>query len=70
MLLAPQAGRDSRKQLSECGRRTGETMRDWATAASDLFATREEVSEAALEASGKKGERTQAVKFRPQALAS
>ena len=69
LLLAPQAGRESRTQLNEYGRRTGEAMRDWAAAASDLFAIGEKVSDAALEASGKKGERTEAVKSRPQALA-
>ena len=58
LLLAPQAGRESRQQLSEYGRRTEKTMRDWATAASDLFATGEKVSEAApLEARGEKGDR-------------
>jgi hypothetical protein len=31
LLLAPQVGRESRGQLSEFGRRTGETMREWAT---------------------------------------
>jgi gas vesicle protein len=69
LLLAPQAGRESRQQLSEYGRRTGETMREWATVASDLFATGEEVREATLEASRKKGERSEAVKPQPQALA-
>lgn len=69
LLLAPQAGRESRKQLSEYGRRTGETMRDWATAASDLFGTGEKVSEPARETSGKQGDRTEVVKSRPQALA-
>lgn len=43
LLLAPQAGRESRRQLNEYGRRTGETIRDWATAASDQFATGEKV---------------------------
>jgi hypothetical protein len=42
-------------------------MWGWATAASDLFAAGEKVSEAALEARGKNAERTEAVKFRPQA---
>jgi hypothetical protein len=55
LLLTPQTGRESRKQLSTYGRRTGETMREWATAASDLFATGEKVREAApLEARGGK----------------
>ena len=49
LLLAPQAGRESRKQLSEYGRRTGETMREWATAASDLFATGGEPDRACTE---------------------
>ncbi len=39
LLLAPPAGRESRKQLSEYGQRTGETMSEWATTAFDLFAT-------------------------------
>ena len=53
VLLAPQAGRQSRSQLSEYGRRTGQTMREWATAASDLFATGDTLREAALEAAGR-----------------
>jgi gas vesicle protein len=53
LLLAPQAGRQSRSQLSEYSRRTGETMREWATAASDLFATGDTLSEAVLEAAGR-----------------
>ena len=68
LLLAPQAGRESRQQLSEYGRRTGETMREWATAATDLFATGENVNGTAQEASGK-GERDEVVKPRPHALA-
>jgi gas vesicle protein len=50
LLLAPHAGHESRGQLSEFGRRTGETMREWATAASDLFTTGTKLSEAAPEA--------------------
>ena len=61
LLFAPQPGRESRQQLSEYGRRTGEKMRDWGTAASTLFATREQVDEPALEASGEKDERTKVV---------
>ena len=38
LLLAPQAGRESRELLGEYRRRTGETRREWATWASDLFA--------------------------------
>lgn len=69
LLLAPQAGRESRKQLREYSRRSGETMWGWATAASDPFAIGEKVTEAALDASRQKGERTEAMKSRPQALA-
>lgn len=39
MLFAPQAGRETRKQLSEYGRQTGDTMCGWANEAYDLFAT-------------------------------
>jgi gas vesicle protein len=53
LLLAPQAGRQSRSQLSKYGRRTGQAMREWATAASDLFATEDTLSEAALQAAGR-----------------
>jgi gas vesicle protein len=69
LLLAPQAGRDSRKQLGDYGRRTGQTMSQWATAASDLFASREKVQEAKQEGSGKQRERDEMVKPRPQAVA-
>jgi hypothetical protein len=48
------ASGSGRKQFSEYGRRTAEMMWGWATAASDLFAAGEKVSEAALEARGKK----------------
>ncbi|HKN86123.1 MAG TPA: YtxH domain-containing protein [Nitrospiraceae bacterium] len=37
LLFAPQAGRETRKQLNEYGKRTSDTMNDWATAAYDLF---------------------------------
>src|SRR5437764_4010374 len=53
LLLAPQAGRESRQQLSEYGRHTGGRMREWATAASGLFATEDSVNGAALEAAGR-----------------
>ena len=69
LLLAPQGGRESRKQLREYSRRSGETMWGWATAASDPFAIGEKVTEAGLEACGKKGGEAQAMKSRPQALA-
>lgn len=69
LLLAPQAGRESRKQLSEYGRRAGQTMSEWATAASGLFASRDNMKEAAQEASGKQRERDEVVKPRPHALA-
>ena len=68
LLLAPHAGRESRRQLSEYGRRIGEAMRGWAMAASELFATRETVSAATPEARGQTGERTEAVRSRPRAL--
>ena len=69
LLLAPQAGRESRKQLREYGRRTGQTMRDWATAASGLFAGGEKVNEAAPEGSEKSSHAGSVVKSRPQAVA-
>lgn len=37
LLFAPQAGRETRTQLNEYGRRTSDTMNEWATAAYDLF---------------------------------
>ena len=37
LLFAPQAGRETRKQLNEYGQRTSDTMSEWATAAYDLF---------------------------------
>jgi gas vesicle protein len=69
LLLAPQAGRESRKQLSDYGRCTGETMSQWATAASGLFSSRENVQEVKQEGSGKHRERDETVKLRPQAVA-
>lgn len=39
LLLAPQAGRESRKQLSEYGRRTGGTISEWANQAYALLAS-------------------------------
>lgn len=68
LLLAPQAGRESRKQLSEYGRRTGETMSEWATAASGLFAG-ENQKGPAQEVNGKPRERDEVVQPRPYALA-
>lgn len=38
LLFAPQAGRESRKQLTEYGRRTGGTISEWANQAYALFA--------------------------------
>ncbi len=69
LLLAPQAGRESRKQLTEYSRRTGQTMNEWATTAFDLLATRKKVTEAAQEESGKQRKRDEVVKPRPHALA-
>ena len=69
LLLAPQAGPEARKQLSEYGRRTGERMREWATPASDLFATAENENGTAEEASGKKGVWDERMKPRPHARA-
>ena len=37
LLFAPQAGRETRTQLNEYGRRTSDTMNEWATAAYDLL---------------------------------
>jgi len=37
LLFAPQAGRETRKQLNEYGKRTSDTMNEWATAAYGLF---------------------------------
>lgn len=37
LLLAPQAGRETRKQLNGYGQRISDTMSEWATAAHDLF---------------------------------
>ncbi len=37
LLFAPQAGRETRRQLNEYGKRTSDTMNQWATAAYDLF---------------------------------
>lgn len=69
LLLAPQAGRESRKQLSEYGRCTGETISEWATATSGLFATGKNVKEAAQEASRTPRERDEVVKPPPAGLA-
>ena len=59
LLLAPQAGRESRKQLSDYGRRTGETLSQWATATCDLFPTAENVH--GQKANGKYREREETV---------
>jgi gas vesicle protein len=64
LLLAPQAGQESRKQLSEYGRRTGETMSEWATAAYSLFATRENGHAAKQGAAVKHHEPNEMVKSR------
>jgi hypothetical protein len=69
LLLTPQAGRESRKQLSDYGRRTGETMSQWATGASSPFGRRENVQEAKQEDIGKHRERDEMVKPRPHAVA-
>jgi gas vesicle protein len=37
LLFAPQAGRETRTQLNEYGRRTSDTMNEWASAAYDLL---------------------------------
>jgi gas vesicle protein len=39
LLLAPQTGRESRKQLTEYGRRTGGTISEWANQAYALLAS-------------------------------
>lgn len=69
LLLAPQAGRESRKQLSEYGRRTGNTMREWATGASGLFDMGENVKQISDDASGKHLKQDEVVKSRPHAVA-
>lgn len=61
LLLAPQAGLESRRQLREYGRRIGETMRQWRTVASGVFATREDVQEPKEEVSGAHRERDEMV---------
>ena len=68
LLFAPHAGQESRKQLREYGRRTGQTMREWATVASDLFAAGEKTNEAAPEGSEKPAHAPGVVKSRPQAV--
>src|SRR4051794_11980735 len=67
LLLAPQAGQESRKQLSEYGRRTGETMGEWATAACGLFATAQNGHAAKQDAAVKHREPNEMVKSRSQA---
>jgi len=37
LLFAPQGGRETRAQLNEYGRRTSDTMNEWAAAAYDCF---------------------------------
>lgn len=71
LFLAPQAGRESRQQLSEYGRRTGETISEWANAAYGLFATEEKVKgSSAQEQSEKRTVREETViKPRPHAVA-
>jgi len=44
LLFAPQAGRETRKQLNEYGRRTSDTMNEWAIAAYDLFTSQNKLN--------------------------
>ena len=44
LLFAPQAGRETRKQLNEYGKRTSSTMNEWATTAYGLFTDHEKVN--------------------------
>ena len=64
LLLAPQAGRESRKQLSEYGRRTRNTMREWATGVSGLFDMGQTVELISAEASGKPHKQDEMAKAR------
>ena len=68
LLLVTQAGRESRRQLGEYGRRTGQTMSEWATAAAALFAMGEKTKEAVPDVSGKLRRRGEVVTPRPHAL--
>ena len=69
LLVAPQADRESRKQLSDYGRRTSNTMREWATGVSGLFDMGENVKQISDDASGKLHKQDEAVKPRPHAVA-
>lgn len=44
LLFAPQAGRETRRQLNEYGKRSSDTMNQWATAAYDLFTDHDKLS--------------------------
>jgi gas vesicle protein len=44
LLFAPQAGRETRRQLNKYGKRTSDTMNQWATAAYDLFTDRDKLN--------------------------
>lgn len=69
LLLAPQAGKESRRQLSEYGRRTGDTVREWTTAAYDFVMT-EKDKDIVERDSGREHERAEtSVKPRPHAVA-
>ncbi|MBA2253199.1 MAG: YtxH domain-containing protein [Nitrospirales bacterium] len=62
ILFAPQAGRETRKQLSEYGRRAGDTMGGWAKEAYDLFASSTKPKATpAQEESAKHNERDQTI---------
>ena len=69
LLLAPQAGRESGKQLREYGRRTGNTMREWATGVSGLFNMGQNVKPISDDATGKHHRQDEMVKLRPHAVA-
>ena len=69
LLLAPQAGRESRKQLGEYGRRTGATISEWADAAYERIGRSEKAMTMAHEDGAKPPQRDESVKPRPHALA-
>jgi gas vesicle protein len=71
LLFAPQAGRETRTQLNEYGRRTSDTMNEWASAAYDLLTAHDKPNGASRqEETGKPNEhRDSGVKAHTHALA-
>lgn len=57
LLFAPQAGRETRRQLNEYGKRTSETMNEWATAAYNLLTDHGSNGHSRLEEMAKPNER-------------